>query len=326
MSEKPRHKRRFKNPEKCFQTKGFHFASVRWILTRIFKNSYKLGIDLPETHVVSKKEALSLKEKYHNVPSITWLGHASFLLKIGDVQILTDPILFGTPATPLLKSLKRLPSPLQAMELTGVNILLLSHEHADHVHHPSLASLLKKEDIQPIVSLGIGKKILKHKFKESIELDWFEIYKVGNTITITAVPAVHYSDFTNSTLWSGFIISFTDQEGKIKKIYFGGDTGYGPFITRDIAPYGPFDIALIGVGAFELPYQSRAPVVHTNPEQAVNIAKEIQAQKIIGMHWGTMRMADEVPHTLFPRMIQHANEIGYQGEINMLRIGETIAM
>jgi len=316
----------FRNPEKCFQTKGFHFASVRWIFTRIFKSPYKFGVDLPMNHVLSKEEALSLREAYKDVPSITWLGHASFLIKIGDTQILIDPILFGTPATSFLRGLKRLPCPLQAKELSETNVLLLSHDHADHVHHPSLKSILKKENIQPIVPLGMSKTIKRYKFKKPVELDYFEAYQINNTVKITAVPSVHYSDFSNSTLWSGFIISFTDKDGETKNIYFSGDTGYGPFIQRDIAPYGPFDVAIIGVGGFDLPYKSRAPVVHTNPEQAIDIAKEIQAQKIIGMHWGTIRMADEDPNTLFPRMVQKAKEIGYEGEIKMLRIGETIAI
>ncbi len=324
-------KTEFHNPKGDYQTKkdgdtALSFSSVRWILSRAFGAPYKLGVDLPHDHILSKEDAISCLEKYRYVPSITWLGHASFLFRVGGMTILTDPLLFGTPATSLLRTMKRLPNPLMADVLPDIDVLLISHEHADHIHHPSLKSLQKKFSILPIAPLGVSKKIQKHGFKTAVELDWHGSYRVNDAVTITAVPAVHYSDLHNSTLWAGFVISFKDNSGIERKIYFGGDTGYGSFIKHDIAPLGPFDIACIGVGAFQLPYKSRAPFVHTNPEQAVDVAKEINAKKIIGMHWGTMKMADENPRELYPRMKKHAQEIGYVGEVKMIRIGETVPL
>ena len=166
----------------------------------------------------------------------------------------------------------------------------------------------------------------KYGFKNPIELGWHDRYKISENVSITAVPAIHYSNFTNSTLWAGFIISYADKSGITKKIYFGGDTGYGTFIQREIAKYSPFDLALIGVGAYFLPYKSIASRVHTSPEQAMDIAKEINTKKIIGMHWGTTRMANENPMELFPKMKARAKDVGYEGEITMLRIGETIVL
>jgi L-ascorbate metabolism protein UlaG (beta-lactamase superfamily) len=115
-----------------------------------------------------------------------------------------------------------------------------------------------------------------------------------------------------------------DTSGKEWKIYFSGDTGYGSFEKEEIAPYGPFDLALIGVGGHHLSFLSAAPLVHSNSEEAIQIAQEINAKKIIGMHWGTAKMGDEKPTELHPRMLNHAEKIKYTGEVIMMRIGETL--
>lgn len=316
----------FKNPTGSPEVRKFGLATLYWILSRIFTLPYKLGIDLPIDHILPRDKALSLLNKYKDIPSVTWLGHATFLFRIGNVQILTDPILFGNAGPSWIRGLKRLPNPLQTEDLADAHVLLISHEHLDHLHTPSLKSLLQKSNIQPITPLGVGRKMRKHGFKKAVELDWFEKYQINNEISITALPALHYSDFWSRSLWAGFVISFKDNSGMKKKIYFGGDTGYGPFIKKDIAPYGPFDLACIGVGAFYLPFPSRAPLAHTNPEQAIQIAKDINAKKIIGMHWGTIKMADEDPNELLPRMKKHAQEIDYMGDIIMLHMGETIQL
>ena len=312
----------FVNPKGNDTTLGFRFATIRWLWSRMMTKPYRIGIDLPNNHILAHEEALALFGKYANTSSLTWLGHASFLFRINGVSILTDPLLFGCPGPAFLKGLHRIPSPLQPEDF-DMDVLLLSHEHLDHIHHPSLRSLKEKESIQPIVPLGVGQKIQNHGFKNATELDWFEGVDIGNSIKITAVPAVHYSNFSNTTLWAGFVISFVDSGGTEKKIYFAGDTDYGAFMKRDVASYGPFDIACIGVGGFYLPFPSRAEIVHTNPEEAVQTSKDVNAKKLIGMHWGTMKMADEDPNEILPRMHKHAEKIDYKGEVIMLRIGET---
>ncbi len=317
--------RGFVNPDGCFTKRGLRFSTIRWIISRIFAKPYKVEIDMPPSHIVPRNEALALLEKYKDTPTVTWLGHATFLFKINGISILTDPLLFGNPGPSWMRGLTRLPCPLDVKDF-NVDILLVSHEHPDHIHHPTLKGLTEKSNIQPILPLGVGKKIQKHGFKEAVELDWFCSTEINNTIKITAVPAIHYSNFSNSTLWAGFIISFNDSSGIEKKNYFAGDTDYGSFMKRDIAPYGPFNIACIGVGGFYLPFRSVAELVHTNPEEAIQTAKDINTKNVIGMHWGTIKMADENPNELFPRMQKQAKEIGYVGEIKMLRIGETITI
>lgn len=313
----------FINPEGNRTTYGFRWSSIRWILSFLLTSPYKLGKDLPREHIMLRDEALSLLNKYKDTSSLTWLGHASFLLKINGMNILTDPFLFGSPGTSLIRAFKRLPNPFKSEDL-NIDTLFFSHQHQDHIHHPSLKSLKNKLNILSITPLGVSKKLKKHNFKKLIELDWFDTFNLNNNIKITAVPAVHYSNFLNTTLWAGFIVSFKENSNIERKIYFSGDTGYGPFIKRDVAPYGPFDVAIVGVGAFYLKFPSRASIVHTNPEQAVNIAKEISAKKLIGMHWGTLRLASENPKELFDRMKKQAEEINYTGEVKMLRIGESV--
>lgn len=318
-------KKGFINPEGRETLRGFRFTTVRWLLNRIFKKPYKIGKDLPENHLLTQTESKSFFAAHSNTPSMTWLGHASFIFRINGLTILTDPLLSGTPGLSLIRGLKRIPCPIRSSDFQA-DLLLLSHEHADHIHHPTLRDLQNKSRIQPITPLGLSKKIQKHNFKKVIELDWFDDIDVGHDVRITAVPAVHYSDFSNSTLWAGYIISFKDKRGEEKKIYFAGDTDYGSFIKRDIAPLGPFDIACVGVGGFHLSFPTNAEAVHTNPEEAIQIAQEFGVKKLIGMHWGTIRMGDENPNELLPRMKKHAEEIDYTGKITMLRIGETISI
>jgi len=318
----------FRNPKGSTAIRGFSRNSVRWIFSRIIKKPYMLGIDLPANHILPRDAALSLLDKYKDTPSLTWLGHATFLMSIGRLNILTDPFLIGNVAYPWIRALKRLPCPLSFEDLPSIDILLVSHEHRDHLHHPSLKRLKNKSTIQPIIPLGLGKRLKRYNFKDSIELDWFDSYELASgKVTVSAVPAAHYSSVfgkKNETLWAGFIISFYDRDKVERKIYFAGDTDYGSFIKRDITPYGPFDVACIGVGGFYLPYKSRADFVHTNPEEAVETAKDINAKHLVGMHWGTARMADENPNELLPRMQAHTRKINYTGDISMLRIGETI--
>jgi|GEM_PF-2364414 len=315
----------FINPEGNITTRGFHVASLRWIWSRIFSSPYCLGKDLPQNHIISRNEALNLYKQYEHIPSLTWLGHSTFVFRIGTIEIITDPLIFGNPGPRWIRGLVRLPSPLDARDISP-NVLLLSHEHRDHIHQPSLESLYHRNDIQPIVPLGIGKKIQRYGFKKAQEMDWFDEYLLSGNIQITLVPAVHYSNFTNTTLWAGFIISYRDIQNTWRKIYFAGDTDYGPFMKRDIAPYGPFDLAIVGVGGFSLPFTSRADIVHTNPEEAIQTALDIQAKKIIGMHWGTLKLADEDPKELLMRMERHAHSIGYSGSVKMMHIGETLPL
>lgn len=315
----------FKNPKENLLPTGFRFASICWVLSRIFVKPYVLGKDLPHNHLLEASKAIEFLDKHAHTNSITWLGHATFLIKVNGINILTDPLLFGNPAPFIVRGLRRLPSPIQADDF-NVDVLLLSHEHGDHLHHPTLKSINFKKNIQAVVPLGVGKKIAKHNFKKTIELNWSEEYQINERVLITAVPAVHYSNFSDTNLWSGFIIEFKDENNLTKKIYFGGDTGYGEFLKRDVSPYGPFDLALVGIGSFELPFNSRAPIVHTTPEQAVRIASDINSKKLIGMHWGTIKMADEDPMTLFPRAKKEAQVCGYTGEIIQMAIGETISL
>lgn len=316
-------KRGFINPDGRHTLRGFRFTTLRWLWSRIFVKPYKLGVDLPLDHALSSQEAKSLFDKHSPISSITWLGHVCFLFRINGVTIITDPLLFGNPGPSFIKGLKRIESPLLAKDL-NIDVLLLSHEHADHIHHPTLKIISNKLNIQVVTPVGISKKIQRHGFRQATELDWFESMNIGNKIKITAVPAVHYSNFSNTTLWAGYIISYLDNSGIEKKIYFAGDTDYGSFIQKDIAPLGPFDVACVGVGGFYLSFPTNAEIVHTNPEEAIDVAKEIKAKRIIGMHWGTMRMGDEDPNELLPRMKKQAEKNGYTGGVSMLRIGETV--
>ena len=278
-----------------------------------------VGRDLPSDHLLPTAEVK--KNLLENTDTITWLGHCAFLIKVAGITILTDTFLEGCAGSSLLRGLRRIPSPLLPEDIPPIDILLLSHGHYDHFLDSNIQRLSSKSAARCIVPLKLGDRLRSCGFQHITELDWFKEEKINSTV-ITAMPAIHYSDpFFNRTLWCGYKIDF----GNGVSIYFAGDSGYGSTFARDIRPYGPFSLALVGIGSLTVSGYKRAKghKVHSNPEEAVQIAIDTQAQNLIGMHWGTVRMGDEDQLELPKRLVVAAKEKEYPGSVSLMRIGET---
>ena len=311
----------FRNPQDCEPGKVGFINGSRYCWSRIKAKPYVLGSDLPKDHILSREECLRQIQEHKDTDLITWLGHCAFIIQIDGIRFLTDPFLRGNVVA-AVKSSARLPCPLSFSDL-DFDVLLVSHEHTDHFHAASLSQIPSLEEKKAIVPLKVGNKLARLGVTDITELDWFDSITLPKTsLTITAVPACHYSTVPGDhTLWAGFVIS-SSKSGK--KIYFSGDTAYGAFFKKDIAPYGPFDAALIGVGAYYLSFPSRVNYVHTNPEEAVQIAKDIDAKQLVGMHWGTVNMSDEKQGEIGGRLNIAKTEKEYAGKIVCLKIGQTV--
>lgn len=277
---------------------------------------------VPEGHVMTRSEARAQMAATEN-PSVTWLGHAAFFIRMGGKIILTDPYL-GQRAGPAFFGPKRfVPSAMSAEELPKADVMLISHNHYDHLDAVTISAYPHKGTTQVIVPLGLGKFFTKRGYKHVLEQDWWQKWS-SDGLAITTLPAVHFSGRgmfdRNKTLWASYAIAAEDQ-----RIWFSGDTAKGPVFDEIGKRAGPFDLALIGIGAYEPRKFMKA--AHTNPEEAIEVARAVKARKSIGMHWGTIMLTPENPFESPVRFRKAAKDQGY-GEDNaiILKIGETWAM
>ena len=149
------------------------------------------------------------------------------------------------------------------------------------------------KDANVIVPLKLGKYFTKNNFTKVSELDWYQSIE-KNDLKITMLPAVHWSKRsltdTNKTLWGSYLIEY-----KGKKILFACDTGYGE-IYKDLGKkFGPIDLTIINIGAYNFKPMFDKSIYHTNPEEALQIAKDLNSKRVIGMHWGCLLYTSPSP-------------------------------
>lgn len=278
-------------------------------------------VPLPDGHVLTNGEVHAGLNGPNGADSLTWLGHASFLLRINGRTILTDPFLsdHASPLPPL--GPKRFAPPgLRTNQLPPIDVVLLSHNHYDHLDLPTIEALAGKSKIQVVVPLGLAGYFTSRGYTEVHEIDWYDVIEVAG-LEVTALPAIHFSKRTffdsNRTLWTGYAI-----QGGGQRIYFAGDTAYGPIYQELGRKVAPFDLALLPIGAYEPRLLMQA--AHTTPEEAVQIARELNARRLVGMHWGSIRLTEEPPFEPPQRFRQAAQAAEYTEESAwVLRIGET---
>jgi N-acyl-phosphatidylethanolamine-hydrolysing phospholipase D len=270
--------------------------------------------------VIAEADALALLQSVDAPNRITWLGHACFLLQCGGRAILTDPYLTDYASPLPLRSARRLvPAAISIANLPVIDTILVSHNHYDHLDSKALQQLARRFPHALVcVPLGLRDLVREQGFSHVVELDWYDEHRDDNLL-VTAVPAVHSSrrglGDTNRSLWCGFSI----QAGHYST-YFAGDTAYGAVFREMGERLGPCDLGLVPIGAYQ-PRSLMAPV-HATPEEAVQIGVDIQARRLIGMHWGTIRLTTEPMLEPAERFLATDHSIPRQ----VMRIGETMAL
>ncbi len=212
---------------------------------------------------------------------ITWLGHATFLVQLDGVSLLTDPALLPS----LFGGIPRnVPPGVRIEDLPKIDAVLVSHSHYDHLDLPTV----QKVNAPVVAGLGLERWFRDRKLFAT-ELGWGSSTRVG-PVRITFVPSQHWSRRglfdTNRTLWGGFVL-----EGTTATIYHSGDTAYFPGFREIAARFPSIDAALLPIGAYDPAWFMES--MHMNPEQALQAFQDLGARTFVAMHWGTFKLGDE---------------------------------
>jgi N-acyl-phosphatidylethanolamine-hydrolysing phospholipase D len=274
-------------------------------------------------------------------PAVTWIGHITVLAQTGGLNILTDPV-FSDRCFPVQWAgpKRQTPPGLQLDQLPHIDVVLLSHNHYDHMDEGSLLALSKQAGGSPLFITPLGHRhwFARRGIHHVIELDWWDTHVLDATdhsarIPVTLTPAQHWSARTATdallSLWGGFAVMAPDCH-----LFFAGDTAYSKDFI-DIRQHfahaqtpelgGGFDIALLPIGAYEPRWFMKDQ--HVNPEEAVQIFKDLGCKQAMAVHWGTFQLTDEALDQP-PRDLARA--LNHQGlneqDFAVLAIGETKKM
>ncbi len=221
-------------------------------------------------------------QSYSIDPIITWLGHSTVLIQISGLNIITDPIMANASFL-----FPRFSPGFSICDLPIIDVVLISHNHRDHMDFDTISALFKKDNPLFLVPTGNKKWFDDNKIDNVVELMWWDSYILKNNVTFSCTPAFHWSQRSffdyNKALWSGWVIKSTNE-----KIYFAGDTAYEKNYFNAINyEFGPFDISLLPIGPCEPnEFMKRS---HIGPEQAIKIFLDSDSKIMIPIHWGTFK-------------------------------------
>lgn len=285
-------------------------------LTRAYQNPYQkkikrnffawicfcLGIYNDKKGIIEVPPDFEYPQKNEDLcdksPQVTWINHSSFLVQIGEKNILTDPI-FSHRCSPVkFAGPKRQHAPgVDIEKLPIINFVLISHNHYDHLDKKSVLRLHESHpEIMWMVPRGVKRWFNRHGITNVAEFNWWDhITLVDENIKITAVPTQHFSGRhafdINKTLWLGYVVEFLNEK---KTLYFAGDTGYNPVHFNEIGEkFEKMDLSLIPIGAYS-PIEFMGPV-HISPKEAVDIHREVNSQLSVGSHHLTFKLSKEDP-------------------------------
>ncbi len=285
---------------------------LRWQLTPNPQKAEKKADDW-RPPVYGSDEVLSAGGDF-----ISWLGHATFLIQLNGIRLITDPVLFDLP---FLSRFVHPPFPADA--ITGLDYILLSHDHRDHCDQRTLKTLLQNNRPRKILTaLKMSEVVGSWADGTPIEeAAWFQQYRTVEDLEVIYLPARHWCrrglfDF-NRRLWGSFLI----RTGAAT-IYFGADSGYAGHF-REIGERFPcIDIAVIGIGAYRPGYMMEE--IHTSPEEAFQAWRDLGAKRLLPMHHGTYDLSDEPISEPSRRIRRLFEEAGEPERLLLPRVGEPV--
>lgn len=261
-------------------------AALKWLwesrgeLTRFARVDFPKAVNDPAFLQANRSE-----------PTLTWVGHATFLIQIAGLNVLTDPV-FSRRVSPFSFAGPRRLAPLglTPAELPPIDLVLISHNHYDHLDAAAVRAIAAASPaVQFAVPLGLRRWFAARGIERVVELDWWQSAMLG-TARVTALPTQHFSGRglhdRNATLWCSLLL-----EAGGKFVYFAGDTGYSPDFADIGAAHPGIDLALLPIGAYDPRWFMKS--VHVDPEEAVRIFQDLGARHAAAMHWGTFRLTTE---------------------------------
>lgn len=252
---------------------------------------------------------------------VTWLGHSTLLIETDGKRFLTDPVWYNRVSPFSFLGPKRFfQNPLPLQKLPKIDAVLLSHDHYDHLDKQTLLHLTQQK-VPVITMLRVGQRLIKWGVpKEQVtELDWWQTKDLGNGFNITATPSRHFSGrWVNdrfTTLWGAFAI-----KSPTHNIFFGADSGYYNGFATIAERLGPFDIAMLEIGAYNEEWEA----IHMGPENAVQAAIDLGKPLLMPIHWGTFNLAMHTWKEPVERLVTEANKRGVK--LVLPTPGETVTI
>lgn len=297
---------------------------VRWRIAA-FRDGLPPPAKEPTPVTAPNLEQLKLR-----AASVTWIGHATTLVQCGGLNVLTDPV-FGERASPVTFAgpQRAQPPGIALADLPPIDVIVISHNHYDHLDVASVRSLSDKSEGRTLILVPLGLKpfLEREGVRNVIEMDWWD-QRMVKGVEFHLVPVQHWSarglNDRNQTLWGGWAVFAPDL-----RWYFSGDTGYSldfadthSRLNAKVKDRVLFDVALLAIGAYEPRWFMTEQ--HMNPAEALQAHKDLGARRSIGIHWGTFSLTDE-PLDAPPRDLAAARRaMGVSDEdFFVVKIGET---
>ncbi|SFS40222.1 L-ascorbate metabolism protein UlaG, beta-lactamase superfamily [Lutibacter maritimus] len=304
----------FINSEKTVQNTGFKWSTIPKFFTD--GNNKKPSKDLP-----MQKLTKSYFENKPQKPRITWFGHSATFVEFEGLNIFIDPMLGDVPAPHPLLGSKRFQKelPISIDSLPKIDVVLISHDHYDHLDYGSIIKL-KEKVTKFYVPLGIKAHLISWGIsKEKItEFDWWERINY-NSVEFISTPARHFSGRgitnRNSTLWCSWVLKSENSN-----IFFSGDSGYGKHFKEIGSTYGPFDFAMLECGQ----YNEQWSQIHMTPEETIQASIDVKSKLTMPIHWGSFNLALHSWDDPIVRASKKAYELNIK--LTTPKVGEAIVL
>ncbi len=261
-----------------------------------------------------------LKALTDDKPTIVWFGHSSYLIKSKGINILVDPVFSGYASPVSFFGGAFAGSDVYKVEdMPDIDLLILSHDHYDHLDYKTITQLIPKVK-KFYTALGVGAHLERWGVPADriVEFDWNESQQVSPDISLTAVPARHFSGRSitrGKTLWTAYVMKLHGY-----KLFLGGDSGYGKHFQTIGDQYGPFDLAILECGQYGRDW----PNIHIFPEEVITAAQDLRARTILPVHWAKFSLAMHAWNEPIKRLMKKAEQEGF--DVTTPHIGEPVVL
>jgi L-ascorbate metabolism protein UlaG (beta-lactamase superfamily) len=272
--------RRFHNAEPSARVHGLR-GVLRWMATR-HRGVWRRWTEAP-AGPAPPREVRDLR--------VTFINHATVLIQIDGRNILTDPVWSERVSPVSFAGPRRVRPPgIRFEDLPPIDVVLVSHNHYDHLDLATLDRLVRRDRPRIFTGLGAGAILTRRSIGGVTELEWWQKVELGSGLSVTSAPVQHFSGRSmtdrNATLWTGYVLS-----GPAGRVFFAGDTGYGPHFREIARRFPGIRLAVLPIGAYR-PEWFMGPV-HETPAQALQAMRDLEASTAVGMHFGTFELTDE---------------------------------